>query len=602
MPRVRLHLVQFRPKKADYAENLRRVGGVFARYAQLDQPPHLAVFPETAMSGYFLEGGVTEAAVTAGSLFRDLAHQHAVSGAPPLDVVMGFYEEFQNRYYNSALYASLGGAEAGVRHVHRKIFLPTYGLFDEERFVDRGHAIEAFDTSWGRAAIAVCEDSWHSLVGTLAALDGAQLIIIPSASPARGIAPDTEAPEDAVRRPHSVRTWERVIRRIAEEHGVYVALCQLAGFEGGKGFQGSSTVVNPRGQVLVRGPLFEEALVAAEMHPHEITRARAESPLLSDLETELLHLLKGKPESARRAVEFGKEDACPRTPAPGPAVKHGVVTSRRVSDPMAIDPDLTERWLVSFLRVEVAERAGFKKGIVGLSGGVDSATTAALAVRALGPQNVIGVSMPYNTSSAESIEHAEQVAETFGLQLVRVDISAAVDGYLEAADKKADKSRRGNVMARMRMITLFDLSAKHQALPLGTGNKTERLLGYFTWHADDTPPVNPLGDLFKTQVRHLARHLGVPPAIVEKPASADLHRGQTDEADLGISYGRADPILFWLLKGLRPDEIVALGFASGEVSLVQRRLQGTHWKRRLPSVAMVSETAIGESYLRPVDY
>jgi NAD+ synthase (glutamine-hydrolysing) len=152
------------------------------------------------------------------------------------------------------------------------------------------------------------------------------------------------------------------------------------------------------------------------------------------------------------------------------------------------------------------------------------------------------------------------------------------------------------------MITLFDLSARHRALPLGTGNKTERLMGYFTWHADDSPPVNPLGDLFKTQVIALARHLGVPEAIVQKPATADLVQGQTDEADLGISYARADRILHWLLRGLTAEQIGARGFERNDIDLVARRLHATHWKRRLPTVAMVSSTAIGESYLRPVDY
>jgi NAD+ synthetase len=152
------------------------------------------------------------------------------------------------------------------------------------------------------------------------------------------------------------------------------------------------------------------------------------------------------------------------------------------------------------------------------------------------------------------------------------------------------------------MIALFDLSAKLSALPLGTGNKTERLLGYFTWHADDSPPVNPLGDLYKTQVWALARHLGVPAAIVEKPATADLVKGQTDEGDLGVSYAIADEILNWLLSGYSAAEVVARGLSQKEVDIVARRLAGTHWKRRMPTVAMLSPSAIGESYLRPVDY
>jgi NAD+ synthetase len=182
-----------------------------------------------------------------------------------------------------------------------------------------------------------------------------------------------------------------------------------------------------------------------------------------------------------------------------------------------------------------------------------------------------------------------------------IDISDAVDGYLKN-EPDADGGRRGNVMARVRMITLFDLAAKHRGLPLGTGNKTERLFGYFTWHADDTPPVNPIGDLFKTQLRALARHVGVPAIIVDKPPTADLVAGQTDEGDFGISYEKADEILNWIVSGYRDSELIAHGFNAAEVAVVRKRLDSTHWKRRLPTVAMISPTAIGESYLRPVDY
>ncbi len=602
MSTLRIVIGQIRPRKADYGENLRRVGAVLAQLADSDPAPDLVVFPETVMSGYFLEGGVRESAVTAGTLFRDLAAQHSLAGAPPIDVVVGFYEEFRNRYFNSALYAILGGPQPEIRHVHRKVFLPTYGVFDEERFVDRGHAVQAFDTPWGRAALVICEDAWHSMVPTLAAIDGAQVIIVPSASPARGVAPGAERLEDGERLPVSVRRWERVMRRLAEEHGVYVVLAQLVGFEGGKGLAGSSMVVAPQGDVIVRGPLFEEALITAEIDTDEISRARASLPLLADLEVQLLNLLEPFSAQAAREVDFEAEDECPRTPRPAPPARHRVVSPANGGDPLAIDPVLTEQWLVQFLRDELVERRGFSKGIVGLSGGVDSALTAALAARALGPGNVIGVRMPYRTSSVESLEHATLVAEQLGIGLETVDITDAVDAYVKASDRDADPVRRGNVMARMRMITLFDLSAKFAALPLGTGNKTERLLGYFTWHGDDAPPVNPLGDLFKTQVRQLARHVGLPEIVVTKPATADLVRGQTDESDLGISYAKADQILHWVLDGRRRDEVVSLGFTSEEVELVSKRLHSTHWKRRLPTVAMVSSTAIGESYLRPVDY
>jgi len=157
-------------------------------------------------------------------------------------------------------------------------------------------------------------------------------------------------------------------------------------------------------------------------------------------------------------------------------------------------------------------------------------------------------------------------------------------------------------MARLRAVVLFDQSARIRALPLGTGNKSERLLGYFTWHADDSPPINPLGDLFKTQVWMLARHLGVPSLIVDKPATADLVKGVNDEDEIGVTYHEADPILHGLLRGYSAPELGRFGFRREAVELVSRRLQATHWKRELPTVAVLSSSAIGAFYLRPVDY
>lgn len=276
------------------------------------------------------------------------------------------------------------------------------------------------------------------------------------------------------------------------------------------------------------------------------------------------------------------------------------LVTKTTPPPLALDCELATEWLVAFLRAEF-KRRGFEKAIVGMSGGVDSAVTGFLCARALGGENTIAVRMPYRTSSPQSLEHAKLVIDALRLTERTLDISAAVDGYF-ANESDANASRRGNVMARMRMIVLFDLSAKHRALPVGTGNKTERLFGYFTWHADDSPPINPLGDLFKTQVWELARFLGVPDVIINKPASADLIHGQTDEGDFGISYAKADEILNWLLTGYTAKEIVAHGFAAEDVEIVRKRLGSTHWKRKLPTVAMLSPTAIGESYLRPVDY
>jgi len=598
---LKLAVAQFKPAKGDYAANIRRLGTLFTQVAEWPEPPDLLILPEAALTGYLVEGGVREVAVTAGTLLDDLVAQHQLAGAPPLDIVVGFYERWRDRLYNSAAYASLRGAESRIVHVHRKVFLPTYGVFDEERFVESGHEVEVFDTRWGKAAILICEDAWHSFTSMVAALRGAQLVIIPSASPARGVAPR----EGTLSRPDNLSKWDRIARDTAEEHGVWVAVAQLVGFEGGKGFAGGSVVVSPRGEVLARGPLWDEALIEAPIDLGEIARARADLPLLADLETRLPHLLDSLQRPSGSGREFAPGAGGARAAAPPWADAKGTVIVRAGGverDPLAMDCPLAERWLIEFLREEVRSRSGFEHVVIGLSGGVDSAVVAFLAARALGPENVWGFMLPYRTSSPESLAHAKLVVEALGIHSRTVDISAAVDGYVGEAEPDADAQRRGNVMARVRMIVLFDQASKLRGLPLGTGNKTERLFGYFTWHADDSPPINPLGDLFKTQVWELARHLGVPLPIIEKPATADLTRGQTDEGDLGIAYLKADRILFGLLRGLKVADIVSTGYTEAEVALVARRLASTHWKRRLPTVAMVSPTAIGESYLRPVDY
>src|SRR6266446_5472395 len=396
MAHIRIALSQFRPTKGEYAENVARIGTVLSQAAELDPKPDLVVFPETATSGYFVEGGVTELAVTAGTLARDLA---AAYQGPAIDAVVGFYERFQNHIHNSALYVTLNKQKPEVRHVHRKVFLPTYGVFDEERFVDRGQdGVRSFETGWGwggKAAILICEDAWHSLAATVAALEGAQLIIVPSASPARGLDEEEACDgEDAL--PVSVVRWERIVRGIAEEQGVFVALANLVGFEGGKGFPGASAVI-------ARGPLFEEALLTADIDLDSLTTARSDSPLLADLQSALPVLTKSL-SGQKQNEKVGFDPATNGIPThDARRTTHVDVVAKLtpVKDPLTIDPELTRKWLVSFLKDEVVRRRGFMKGLVGLSGGVDSSLTAFLAAAALGRENVIGVRMPHRTSSPE---------------------------------------------------------------------------------------------------------------------------------------------------------------------------------------------------------
>jgi NAD+ synthetase len=611
---LRIAIAQFQPRKGSYPVNLARIQSLLSQVAGLTPRPTVVCLPETALSGYFVEGGVEDVAVTAGRMAADLddawrAASGGEAGGGTIDLIAGFYERWEHTLHNSALYVRVGGGKGGeIQHVHRKLFLPTYGLFDEHRFVEPGLDVRAFDVGWGRAAVLICEDAWHSLTGTIAALDGAQVIFVCSAPPARGIQPT----DTGIRAPTSVARWERLVRDISEEHGVYTALSSLVGSEGGKSFQGGSIVVGPHGDVRARAPVLEEALLVVDVDLDDIARARADAPFLSDLRAQLPNLERevARTRSGDRSLPLRYDpppapsspvrDVAPQArPDPGGVP---VIMAPANSGPpsLEIDAELATMWLTAFIRDELARR-NFRDVVVGISGGVDSAVTAALAVRALGAEHVHGISLPYRSSSPDSLAHAQLVAKSLGLQLRVLEITDAVDGYLRH-EPDADTLRRGNVMARTRMIALFDLSAKLRALPLGTGNKTERLFGYFTWHADDSPPINPIGDLFKTQVWALARYLGLPAEVVEKPPTADLVAGQTDEADIGITYARADEILNWLLHGWRDEELVARGFGTAEIAVVRRRLDGTHWKRRPPTVAMLSSSAIGESYLRPVDY
>jgi NAD+ synthase (glutamine-hydrolysing) len=589
---LRVGLAQIKPTKADVAANLVRVRALIDAHAP---DVDVLLFPETCLSGYFLEGGVAEAALSVPELVEGLGPPEP--HAP--DVALGFYETWNRRIYNSAAYLEPADDGWKVRHVHRKLFLPTYGVFDEGRFVEAGASVEAFDTRFGRFGILVCEDAWHSLAGTVLAVGGAELILVPSASPSRDFQPASGG------RPSNLARWDRLAPGMATEHGVFVAVAQLAGSEGGKVFPGGSVAVDPHGEILGRGPMYEEGVTIVPMDAGALQRARSTAPLLSDLERMLPRLERSLERAHARAEKKHRGDVA--EVAAMPFVGRMSDAARSVADrtpelSMELDLDLVERTLVEFIREEVRRRRGFERVVIGVSGGVDSAVSLFLACRALGPENVHGFRLPYRTSSQESLEHAALALEAVGAPSSTIDISEPIDRYVDRYEPDLSPTRKGNLMARLRAVVLFDQSAKLHALPLGTGNKSERLLGYFTWHADDSPPINPIGDLFKTQVWALARHLGVPDVIVDKPATADLVQGVNDEDEIGVAYHTADPILMALLEGYRKDDLPALGFDPADVEVVWRRLSSTHWKRELPTVAVLSSSAIGAFYLRPVDY
>ncbi len=262
---------------------------------------------------------------------------------------------------------------------------------------------------------------------------------------------------------------------------------------------------------------------------------------------------------------------------------------------------LTERILHSFIRNEV-HKFGFTRAVLNLSGGIDSALSAYLAAGALGPENVLALLLPYRESNPDSRSDAEAVVAALGISSKLVEITPLVDSYFaEFADM--DVKRRGNVLARARMIVLYDQSVAFDSLPLGTSNKTELLLGYSTLHGDMASAVNPIGDLYKTQVRQLSRHLGIPQPIIEKPPSADLWPGQSDESELGFAYEDVDHLLYLLVdERYRPEELIAAGFASEFVEEVVRVVQGMQYKRRPPIIAKLSQRTIERDFRYPRDW
>ncbi len=268
--------------------------------------------------------------------------------------------------------------------------------------------------------------------------------------------------------------------------------------------------------------------------------------------------------------------------------------------PLAIDEALVRRMLVAFLRDETA-KAGMKRVVLGLSGGVDSAVVAALAAEAFGAGSVLALYTPYRTSSDNSRRDARVVAERFGLTLEEVPITPQIDAYL-AGGEDPGRVRVGNKMARERKSIEYDRSWP-DGLVLGTSNKTELLLGYGTQFGDLACALNPIGDLYKTQLLELAALLGVPRGVIEKPPTADLWVGQTDEGELGFSYAEADLVLYHMIdRRLRPDQLVAAGFDAGLVSSIRERVRRSHFKRVMPIIAKVSLRTVGHDFLYPRDW
>ena len=267
-----------------------------------------------------------------------------------------------------------------------------------------------------------------------------------------------------------------------------------------------------------------------------------------------------------------------------------------INPDLTINTDLAREILTGFVRSEIT-RVGMSRAIINLSGGLDSALSCALAVAALGAENVMALRLPYRTSSSDSLEHAQLVIDQFKVQSETIDISAMVDPLIER-DSTISSVRKGNIMARVRMIVLYDQSEVFKALPVGTSNKTEILLGYSTMYGDSASAMNPIGDLYKTQVRQLARAMNIPAAIIDKAPSADLWEGQTDEKELGFTYDEVDKLLYLLIdQRYSPQEAIEAGFDESFVKAVTARVRRNQFKRMQPPIAKVSNRTIGYDFL-----
>ena len=268
---------------------------------------------------------------------------------------------------------------------------------------------------------------------------------------------------------------------------------------------------------------------------------------------------------------------------------------------LRINTELATRVLTGFIRDSIT-KAGMTRAVIGLSGGIDSAVSAYLAANALGAENVLALRMPYSTSSTESLSDAEAVIEDLDLPHLSLPISEMADPLIERFPDMS-RLRKGNIMARLRMITLYDQSMAWGGLVMGTSNKTEFLLGYSTIYGDSGVALHPIADLYKFQVRQMARHLGAPASIIDKAPSADLWVGQTDEDELGFTYDEADQVLFLLVdERYTVDEAADEGFDRDFVVQIWERVKANHYKRTMPNIAKLSKRSIGHDFLYLRDY
>ena len=564
---LRVALAQVNPVVGDLRGNARLIADWIERARE--QGADIVCFPELALTGYPPEDLVLKPSFVRDNLKQLEAVVAATAG---IAAVVGFVDD-DGEIYNAAAFI----ADRELKAVYHKVFLPNYGVFDEERYFAVGHRCPIFEMGGVRVAVSVCEDCWYP-AGPMAwqADHGAELLININGSPF-----------------HAGKREERekMVAERAADYGAYVAYVNTVGGQDELVFDGNSVVFGPRGEVLAHASSFKEELLVCDLdagpvpfhRPLEKIRHEAEGAARLELEVSEV--------AVATVATSGREPIAPRKAQPldGPAETYAAVV-------LGTHDYVTKQ--------------GIKKVLIGLSGGVDSALTAAVAADALGPENVIGVRMPSRHTSAESLDDAGQLAENLGIQLMDFPIEPAHHGFEEilAGAFKGTKSgvAEENIQPRIRMTILHALSNKLGYIVLSTGNKSELATGYGTLYGDIAGGYAVLKDLTKTTVYELCRYrnsLGevIPDRVITKPPSAELKPGQLDTDNLP-PYAELDPILQgYVEQDLSPEELVAAGHDARTVARVIELVDRSEYKRRqAPPGVKITPRAFGRDRRMPI--
>ncbi len=564
---LRVALAQVNPVVGDLRGNARLIADWIARAR--NEGADIVCFPELALTGY-----PPEDLVLKPSFVRDNLKQleTVIAATEGISAVVGFVDD-DGEIYNAA--AVIAGRE--LKAVYHKVFLPNYGVFDEERYFAVGHRCPIFEMSGVRIAVSVCEDCWYP-AGPMAwqAEHGAEVLININGSPF-----------------HAGKREERekMVAERASDYGAFVAYVNTVGGQDELVFDGNSVVFGPRGEMLAHASSFKEELLVCDIdvgpvpfhRPLEKIRHEAEGAARLELEVAEVPLSKTA-DAGRKPIE------------------------RRMAQPLDGPAEIYAAVVLG--THDYVTKQSIKKVLVGLSGGVDSALTAAVAADALGPENVIGVRMPSRHTSEESLEDAAQLAENLGIQLMDFPIEPAHHGFEEILADAFKGTKPGiaeeNVQPRIRMTILHALSNKLGYIVLSTGNKSELATGYGTLYGDIAGGYAVLKDLTKTTVYELCRYRNslssvIPDRVITKPPSAELKPGQLDTDSLP-AYAELDPILQgYVEQDLSPEELVAAGHDANTVARVIELVDRSEYKRRqAPPGVKITPRAFGRDRRMPI--